>query len=507
MGLTDLVEFWEREVKPRFREVDIESMVSLSDGSEVKYVNLDNAATTIPFRSVIEKIINSLSEYGSVHRGSGQHSKVTTARYEHVRETIRRFVGASSDDYIIFTSNTTTAVHLAASLWAQRSGFILVSDAEHSSNLTPWVQHEHIKNNGRVVREYNTNPDGTIDIEQIRQCFERANNDDEKIKTFTTNSLRIKLLAVTGASNLTGYKPQIYELAKLAHSYGAKIFVDACQLLQHEQIDMLPDDDPCHIDFIAFSGHKMYAPFGAGVLVGPKDFFDGRDLPAPFFGIDFLNLVYGSVYQLGGGNIPYIDSGGNVLRPKIERAHEPGTPNFAGAIAIEEAIILLEEIGMNRIKEYEHQLVALALDGMMKISNVKIYLPKNKICYPKDETGDYIIGSVIPFDIEGLPHKLVAEILAQEYGIGVRAGSFCTYELIRKLKGITKEQDQEITKEVLSGVTANIPGLVRASFSMINNLEDVNRFVSAISEISGKDIGYYRQRYELDERTGEWRVK
>ncbi|MBI4453495.1 aminotransferase class V-fold PLP-dependent enzyme [Candidatus Woesearchaeota archaeon] len=499
MRLTDLVEFWEKEIKPRFREADIESKVSLSDGSVVKYVNLDNAATTIPFKSVIEKVLSNLCEYGSVHRGSGQHSKITTERYEHVRETIRKFVGASSDDYIIFTSNTTTAVHLAASLWAQRYGFILVSDTEHSSNLLPWAQHEHIKNNGRVVREYNINPDGTIDIEQVRQCFERAKNDD-KDRTFAANSLKIKLLAVTGASNLTGYKPQIYELARLAHSYSAKIFVDACQLLQHEHLDMLPDDDPCHIDFIAFSGHKMYAPFGAGVLVGPKDFFDGRDLPSPFFGIDFHNLVYGSVYQLGGGNIPYIDSDGGVLRPKIERAHEPGTPNFTGAIAIEEAILQLQEIGIQHISRYEHSLVALALNGIKENSRIRLYLPK-------DSNEEYIFSTVIPFDIEGLPHKLVAEVLAQEYGIGVRAGSFCSYELIRKLKGITKEQDQQITKEILKGVTANIPGLVRASFGMINNLEDVNKFVSSVSEISNRGIEYYRQRYGLDEKTGEWRLK
>lgn len=498
----ELTDFWEHEIKPRFRQEDLEARVALADGSEVRYVNLDNAATTIPFKSVIEKVLKNLSEYGSVHRGSGQHSKITTERYEHVRETIRRFVGASSDDYVIFTSNTTTAIHLAASLWAQRSGFVLVSDTEHSSNLLPWVQNEHIKNNGRVVRIYNTNPDGTIDIEQIRKCFERAKNDDEERhnRTLLENSLKIKLLAVTGASNLTGYKPQIYELARLAHSYGAKIFVDACQLLQHEQIDMLPNDDPCHIDFIAFSGHKMYAPFGAGVLVGHQDFFDGRDLPAPFFKSEAINLVYGSVYQLGGGNIPYIDSDGNVLRPKIERAHEPGTPNFTGAIAIKEAITQLEEIGMKRIREYEHQLVKLALDGIITINNLKIY-------FQKDETGNYIIGSVIPFDIEGLPHKLVAEILAQEYGIGVRAGSFCTYEHIRKLKGITKEQDKQIIKEVLEGTTANIPGLVRASFSMINNLEDVNRFVSAVSDISNRCIEYYKQRYNLDEKTGNWRTK
>src|SRR3989344_2432889 len=317
----ELATYWETEIKPRFSQSALEAKRELRDGNVIRYVNLDNAATTKPFKSVTEKVIKDLDEYGSVHRGAGQESKITTDKYEKAREKIKRFVGASSNSYIIFTKNTTEAINHVAELWSGIDGRVLVSDIEHSSNLLPWLRTQKII-------QYRTNKDGTIDITEVEKVLSR--------------NREIKLLAITGSSNVTGYKPPVHDLAELAHKYGAKILVDVCQYLQHDKLDMLRDEHPKHLDFIAFSGHKMYAPFGAGVLVGPKEFFDGL-MP----------------YQIGGGNLPYLTSDLRISMFPTVQTHDPGTPNAIGAFAIAKFIEELEDIGMERIRNYEHKLVGL----------------------------------------------------------------------------------------------------------------------------------------------------
>ena len=321
--------------------------------------------------------------------------------------------------------------------------------------MLPWMKY------GEIM-QYKTNTDCSIDLKNI-ECELR------------NSAGKVKVVAITGASNVTGYKPQIYQIARLAHKYGALVFVDCCQLIQHQKIDMRPEQDLEHIDFIAFSGHKMYASYGSGVLVGPKKFFDCV-LP----------------YQIGGGNLVYIDKNLQLKKFKTVRTHDPGSPNFAGAVAIEKSIQILEEIGFDNISKYEHRLVDYTLSKLSKIHGVKIYLSSKNV------------GSTIPFDIVGFDHRLVAEILAKEHGIGVRAGSFCTYEMIRKIKNISHNEDQIISSEVDHGITKNIPGLVRASFGLVNNLEDCNRLVKAIYEIIKRGPKNYSKKYFQDQKTGEW---
>ncbi|MBI2148329.1 aminotransferase class V-fold PLP-dependent enzyme [Candidatus Woesearchaeota archaeon] len=431
MQIEEAKYFWTKEIRPRFSKSALEAKVRGISKFYVRYVNLDNAATTKPFRSVVDKVKEFLDEYGSVHRGAGQHSIITTERYESARDRIRRFVGASDNNYILFTKNTTEAVNNLSTLLKYELGKVLVSEIEHSSNLLPWLKNGEIK-------QYKTNEKNEIDLDDL----------EAKLK-----NNEIKLVVVTGASNVTGYKPPVYEIAKLAHKYGTRIFVDCCQLLQHEKVDVLEDDDLRHLDFIAFSGHKMYAPFGSGCLVGPKDFFDES-----------------SPYQIGGGNLPYITHNLEIKRFKNVRAHDPGSPNAVGAIAIEEAINNLEDIGLNKIAEYENTLMKVAIEKIKQIRGVNLYIDQENIP-----------GTVIPFDMEGINHKIVAEKLAEYHGIGLRSGSFCCYELVRRLKNISREQDQKIADEVESGITTNIPGIVRASIALCNNLEDIDTFVEGLS--------------------------
>ncbi len=454
--------FWDKEIKPLFTDKSLSFTVKTLNGNSVKYVNLDNGATTTPFATLKQYVDEMLDTYGSVHRGSGQKSVITTREYDASRNIIRDFVGSSPENYVIFAKNTTEAINGAATLWAKKPGKILVSDIEHSSNLLPWVTRDE-------VVQYRTQPDGSVSLSEIENIFTAHQN--------RPKAEQIKLLTITGASTITGYRPPIYEIAALAHRYGAKMFADVCQLIQHEQVDMRPDDDPCHLDFVAFSGHKMYAPYGTGVLLGPKEFFDSS-----------------YPYQIGGGNLPYITRNLEIKRFYTERAHDPGTPNAMGAIAIAKAIQIIEELGRSRIAEYEHSLVEFTFTRLQNIPGVKVHISGNNLAH------------VIPFDIDGFDGRLVAEILAQEYGIGVRAGAFCTYEYIRKLKNISDEQDLEIAKEVEKGITRNIPSIIRASFAVYNTLEDCDRLIDAIAQIAKNGFDYYLPYYTQDEITGVWTV-
>lgn len=451
--MSNLQEFWKSEIRPLFTDESLEFLVETAKGRK-KYLNFDNAATTTEFRQVRDRIANSSQHYGSVHRGNGQKSKISTEEYDKTRDSIRNFVGASKSNYVVFTTNTTTAVNQLADLMRNTPGKVLVSDIEHSSNLLPWLK------NGELV-QYKTREDGTFDLEDIESILREE---------------EIKLIAITGSSNVTGYKPPIHDIAELAHKYGVKIFADVCQLIQHQKVEVLPDDDLRHLDFIAFSGHKMYAPYGTGVLIGPKSFFD---------------TVY--PYQIGGGNITYITRNLRVTRLGTEREHDAGTPNFNGAIAIEEAIEVIEKFGRKKIENYEKELSEYLYTNLKKIPGLNLYV------------NDRELGSVFPFDLEGIDSKLVAEILAVEYGIGVRAGSFCTYELNRKNKKISDYEDEQISRETEKGITKNVPSVVRASLSLVNNPQDIDSLVKALSEISRNGIRFYQDNYSQDEKTGNWK--
>ncbi len=447
---------WDEEIKPLFPEESLELLVETTRGT-VREVNLDNAATTIPFSAVNEAVAEFLRTYGSVHRGSGQRSKISTQSYEQARDRIRQFVGASLDDYVVFTKNTTEAINHAAQLWSIIPGKVLVSDIEHSSNLLPWLA-------GNEVVQYRTNSNGTLNIEDVEEMLRTNRN--------------IKLLAITGSSNVTGYKPPIHDLAEMAHKYDAQILVDASQLIQHQKVNILPANDLRHLDFVAFSGHKIYAPFGCGVLIGPKEFFD-QAVP----------------YQIGGGNLTYISRDLKLKRSPTVQAHDPGTPNAVGAISIAKATEILDSIGYDRIYEYESDLVRTAFRGLKQTSGVTVYVSESEL------------GSVIPFDIAGIDSRLTAEILRDDYGIGVRAGSFCTYEFMRKIKNVYDEQDQKISEEIDRGITKNIPGVVRASFGLVNNKEDVTRLISAVTEITHHGIEHYSEIYKQDNTTGLWKKR
>jgi cysteine desulfurase len=420
-----------------------------------KYVNLDNAATTPPFLCVEEAVSKYLATYGSVHRGAGQKSKISTDVYEDSREVIKDFVSAPKDSYVLFSENTTGAVNAAAYFFSFLKGKVAVSAIEHSSSWLPWVKTEGIKKIGD--KQFDLNDLNAINDEiqvlgrkEVLQYETNANFefDLDNIEKLLQNN-RIKVFVLTASSNITGYCPEIEKIGKLVHKYGAYFLIDACQYLQHHKIDM----QKMGIDFLVASGHKFYAPFGGGFLIGPNNFFD-KFLP----------------YQIGGGNLPYITATGEFMRYQNQLAHDPGTPNAVGAISMAAAIKQIKKLDVNDIEKYEKELSLKLFDYLSSNNKVEVYVKKKHL------------NTVIPFRLKNMDAATTAEKLNSIYGIGVRAGSFCTYNVIRKLLDI--KDDSKIISSVKAGRTDEIPTLVRASISLCNVESDIDRMILAIKELT-----------------------
>lgn len=443
------------EYKNLFSEKIQNYQMQTSKLGKVNYVNLDNAATTPPFLKVQKDVDNYIISYGSVHRGAGTKSKISTDLYEKSREVMKNFVGAPKDSYVLFTGNTTGAMNTAAYYFSFLKGKVAVSAIEHSSSWLPWIKAEGIKKLGDLQVDLK-NVDKLNQIIQMNgrsQVLRYDVNDKFEFDLKSIETLlkknKIKAFVLTASSNATGYCPDIKKIGQLVHKYGAYFIVDGCQFIQHHSIDM----EKMGIDFLAASGHKFYAPYGGGFLIGPKKFFD-----------NFLS------YQIGGGNLPYITKTGEFLRYKNQLAHDPGTPNAVGAIAMMSALKLLQKIGIGNVEKYEKTLTKKVFNYLKTNSKVELYVTEKHL------------NTVLPFNIKNKDPRVVAEKLNNEFGIGVRAGSFCVYNVIRNLLKIKNES--QIIKDVENEKPNAVPGFIRASFSLCNTAEDVERFIQAIKEIT-----------------------
>ena len=339
---------------------------------------------------------------------------------------------------VIFVKNTTEAVNKAARrIHLAEDDVVLISLMEHHSNDLPW------RNRAQVVHAA-VSADGRLDVEDLRQKFVQYGP-------------RVKLLAISGASNVTGAINPIHELAELAHGHGVPILVDAAQLAPHRAINLLPANDPGHIDFLVASAHKMYAPYGTGVLIGPRSVFEQE-------GPDYS----------GGGTVEIVTEDEVYWNSPPER-DEAGSPNVLGAVAMAAACRVLTEIGMDRLAEHESALTRYALTELGKIPGIEIYGDSDPA------RADQRLG-VIPLNIKGLSHYLVAAVLSVEYGIGVRNGCFCAHPYVLRLLDIPDPVAWSWRKQVISGVRAHLPGLVRISFGCYNSAEEVDWLVKGAAQ-------------------------
>ena len=442
----------------RDRILGIDQMVPLLDGQLVPYVNLDNAASTPPLKDVVDEVNQFMPFYSSVHRGNGFKSRLSTEVYDRAHKIIGRFVGADLDtNTVIFGKNATEALNkLSYRLPLSPNAVVLTTMMEHHSNDLPW------RNQTQVIH-VGVTPEGRLDQEDF----------DRKLDEFSD---RIAIVAVTGASNVTGFITPIYDLARKVHAVGAKILVDAAQLAPHRKVDMKPDDDPEHLDFVVLSAHKMYAPFGTGALIGPKEIFllDGPEYP-------------------GGGTVDVVT---------LEEVHwagmpdrdEAGSPNVVGALAMASAAQVLMSVGIELVAAHEQELVSYALEKLNVVPGVRIFGETDPM-RAQERVG------VIPFNLEGVSHFLLAAILGYEGGIGVRSGCFCAHPYVVHLLQLDESESETWRKQLLSGNKSNMPGMVRASFGFYNNTEDIDRLIEMLERVGEGD---YQGEYKLDPASGEY---
>ncbi|MFZ2173223.1 MAG: aminotransferase class V-fold PLP-dependent enzyme [Rhodococcus sp. (in: high G+C Gram-positive bacteria)] len=394
--------------------------VPLVQGGEGAYVNFDYAASAPALSRVTDRIAASLHTYSSVHRGAGYASRVSTDAYEEARGTVARFVGACEDQVVIFTRNTTDSLNLLAGCVP---GSTVVLDIEHHANLLPW-------RDSRVVRAADTVAE-TIRLLVAELC-----------------SKPTALLAVTGASNVTGEVLPVAELARIAHRCGARILVDAAQLAPHRALDI----EKWGVDYLAFSGHKLYAPFGAGVLVGRRDWLDDAE-----------------PYLAGGGAVRSVTVNSVQWAPAPAR-HEAGTPNVLGAIALAAACDALSELDFGRVAAHEAALTDRLVRGLDSIDGSTLLRLWSDA---PDSVG------IVTFTIDGFEPAEIAAYLSAEHGIGVRDGRFCAHPLLNRL--------------------GHPDGAVRASLGLGSCSDDVDRLVSAV-----RDLVAGRRTWNYANEEGRW---
>ena len=443
----------------RDRIVGVKQRVPLLNGETRTYVNFDNAASTPALADVLDTVNTFMHWYSSVHRGTGFKSRVATQAYDDAREIVARFAGANQRDHVvIFGKNATEAINkLARRAGLGRDDVVLASLLEHHSNDLPW-------RGVATVDHVAANALGELDEADF----------DRKL---AQHAGRVKMVAVTGASNVTGFLPPIHRLAEKAHAAGAQILVDGAQLAPHRPISMGALDDPAHLDYVALSAHKMYAPFGSGALIGRRDTFE-----------------HGAPDYSGGGTIEIVTTDSVEWSAPPDR-DEAGSPNVVGAVALAAAVKALQSIGMAAIADHEAELTAYALERLRTIDSVEIYGDPNPAS-TRTRLG------VIPFNVKGLSHFLVATILSAEFGIGVRNGCFCAHPYLLHLLGLSPEESGDVRQRILADDRRDMPGMVRVSFGMYNTAEEVDVLIDAVQRIArGKVYG----RYQQDVASGEYR--
>ncbi len=418
------------------------------DGLQRPYLSLDAAASTSALPAVAQRVADFMPQYSSVHRGAGWKSQLATAEYEEARAAALAFAGKNeATDVAIICRNTTEAVnHLAYRLRLAPDDVVVTTVVEHHANLLPWAR--------LARRRYvECRPDGTFDADDVAAVLD--------------DGPRPRLLTVTGASNVTGWIPPTDDIVAAAHERGIPVLVDAAQLAAHRPL-------PASADFLAWSGHKMYAPYGGGVLVGPRSTFETGD---PFLA--------------GGGAVDLVDLDEVVWTDPPER-EEAGSPNVVGAIALHAAIDELAKLGWPAIVAHDDAMADRLRHGLAAIDGVHLL-------------GPALGAPTLPlatFVVDGVHHALVAARLSAEHAIGVRHGCFCAHPYLLRLLGLDEGEVASYRSAVLRGDRRHIPGAVRASAGLSTTAADIDRFLAAVAAIAGGDDPPVP--YDQDPGTGDY---
>ena len=383
-----------------------------------KLVYLDNAATTQKPQVVLDAIVEAYSKWNAnVHRGVHHLSQVATEKHEEARKKVAGLIHAQSEEEIIFTKGTTDSINMLARSFGDamvgEGDEIIVSQLEHHSNIVPWQMLCERKN--AVLKVIPLREDLSLDVEAFKGLL----------------SERTRLVSVAHVSNVLGIVNPIEEIVRLAHEKGVAVCVDGAQSVPHLAVDVQQLD----CDFLVMSAHKMYGPTGLGVLYGKKEWLD--KLPPAEGGGEMIE------------HVSFEKTTYNVLPYKFEA----GTPNYVGSYAFSKAIDYVQEIGLEKIAEYEEELVKYLEAQLILLPNVRVYaagLPKAGAVSFNVYREDGVL--VHPFDVG---------VLLDRQGVAVRTGHHCAEPLIDYLQ---------------------VPGTVRASVAMYNTKEDIDAFVAALKK-------------------------
>ncbi|MCX5403899.1 aminotransferase class V-fold PLP-dependent enzyme [Streptomyces sp. NBC_00335] len=384
-------------------------LVPLVDGRWVPDANLDHAASAPCLTAVQDEVNRFLPWYSSVHRGSGFTSGVSTRVYERARASVRSFVGAGPDDCVLFTRNTTDSLNLLARALPPGTTVFRFS-ADHHAALLPWRDAE--------VRRLGM-PAGPDDALRLLDAVLAAAPDGPR------------LVVITAVSNVTGEVWPVAALAEVAHRHGARVVLDAAQLVPHQPLDMTA----LGVDWVAFSGHKLYAPFGAGVLVGAPDWLEAAE-----------------PYLAGGGASALVaEEAGRetVTWAELPHRHEAGTPNVVGAHALAVACDTLAATGWEAITEHERELADRLRRGLGEIPGVRLL----GMWGPDHPRVGVVAFTVVDRTGNPADQELLAAVLAAEHGIGIRHGAFCAHQVVRHLVGDTEGPSRALRASVGLGTT------------------------------------------------------
>lgn len=378
-------------------------------------IYLDNGATTQKPQCVLDKLNEIYTLYNAnIHRGVHHLSQIATMAHEEARKTVAEFIHANNSAEITFTRGTTESINLTAFCFGERyvneGDEIIVSHMEHHSNIVPWQL--MCERKMATLKVIPITPDGELDLDAFKNMLNE----------------KTRIVAVTHVSNVLGTVNPVKEIIHWAHLNGTPVLVDGAQAIPHLPVNVQDLD----ADFYVFSGHKIYAPTGIGVLYGKEKWLDA--MPP---------------YQGGGEMIEHVSFEKTTFN-ELPYKYEAGTPNYEGSIALAEALRYVSAIGMEQIAQHEQELIQYAMEQMASIPNLRF------IGMPKHRSGviSFLIGNEHPYDVGMLLDKL---------GVAVRTGHHCAQPLVEYY---------------------NIPGTVRASFALYNNKENVDQFIKALTRVA-----------------------
>ena len=445
--------------------IGLDTLYTRADGKKTKRTYLDSTASTLMMKAAYNAMESLLDHYANTHSLLHFSAKIATQNYNWAHDRILSFVKADPEKYACFFtgSGATAGINRMARVfrdYQKDRDVVLVSLMEHHSNDLP-----HRKHAGKVVHiplDNHRGQPGCINIDILKEELEKHKD-------------RINYIAMTGVSNVTGIINPIYDIAELAHSYGALILVDGAQMAAHLPIKMSGHKNPLRdIDALVFSGHKTYVPGSPGAVICRKDI-----------------LMSMEPEEVGGGMVDQVHVTRYTITDTFPDREEAGTPNIPGAIGLAAAIEVLDKIGMEYIFEEETELINDALAKMRQIEDVVIYGETDcKVC-PR--------AASISFNIRGMDHGLVAAILNDYHNIAVRNECFCAHPYVKEMIiDELKFSRIEIESMDIDAEFKVKAGMVRASFGIYSTENDVKALVIALKDIVAKR-DEYSKLYQLDE--------